>query len=250
MNSRATALGERVQAYVPHPAREAFRTLVQARVSRRARRLYCTFIKPGDLVFDIGAHTGVRTGVFLELGARVVAVEPQAACVKALRTHYGGDPAVAIVPFAVAESARDAELFVCSNATTVTTMSRDWMKGRFADQTWDRVEPIRTTTLDSLIGEHGAPTFCKVDVEGFELDVLRGLSEPLPALSIEFVGEALDATDHCLDRLEEIGFTRFNFSLGESMRLRSPEPMSRRALSASLQGFADTAAWGDVYAMA
>ena len=40
--------------------------------------LYRQFIEPGDLVFDIGAHVGDRVSSFRRLGARVVAVEPQA----------------------------------------------------------------------------------------------------------------------------------------------------------------------------
>jgi hypothetical protein len=47
--------------------------------------LYGRFVKPGDLVFDIGAHVGDRVAAFRRLGARVVAVEPQPALVRTLR---------------------------------------------------------------------------------------------------------------------------------------------------------------------
>ena len=49
--------------------------------------LYCRFVKPGDLVFDIGAHVGDRIAAFRRLGARVVAVEPQ----PALAQHAAAD---------------------------------------------------------------------------------------------------------------------------------------------------------------
>ena len=115
----------------------------------------------------------------------------------------------------------------------------------------DRVESIRTTTLDSLIADHGVPAFWKIDVEGLELDVLRGLSRPLAALSFEFVSEALDATHKCLDHLEQIGFRHFTYQLGDRGQLAS-EPghaMSRQELMASLDSFADSLVWGDVFAM-
>jgi FkbM family methyltransferase len=218
-------------------------------VARRGLQLYRSFIKPGDVVFDVGAHVGGRTGVFLALGAQVVAVEPDESSLEALRRDFGDDRRVEIVPLAIADKVGEADLFLCSEASTLSTMSRDWMTGRFADYKWDRVERIKTTTLDALIADHGVPVFCKIDVEGFEVDVLRGLSRPVPALSIEFVSENMDAVQQCLDRLESIGFTEFNYSLGESMRLEGATALSHGELTQRLDAHAGTDAWGDVYAM-
>ena len=44
---------------------------------RRSRSFYRQFVGPGDLAFDIGAHLGDRVQAWVDLGARVVAVEPQ-----------------------------------------------------------------------------------------------------------------------------------------------------------------------------
>lgn len=44
-------------------------------------RFYEQFIRPNDICFDIGANMGNRTEVFLKLGAKVIAVEPQSECV-------------------------------------------------------------------------------------------------------------------------------------------------------------------------
>ena len=52
-------------------------------------RLYGSFVRRGDLVFDVGAHVGDRVASFRRLGARVVAVEPQPALVKVLKLFYG-----------------------------------------------------------------------------------------------------------------------------------------------------------------
>jgi hypothetical protein len=64
-------------------------------------RLYGSFVRPGDLVFDVGAHIGDRVASFLRLGARVVAVEPQPSMVRALRLLYGRSKSVAIEALAV-----------------------------------------------------------------------------------------------------------------------------------------------------
>src|SRR5262249_8565879 len=62
--------------------------------------LYGHFVRPGDLVLDVGAHVGDRVAVFRRLGARVVAVEPQPALVRTLKLLYGRDHAVQIEPLA------------------------------------------------------------------------------------------------------------------------------------------------------
>ena len=69
-------------------------------------RLYAQFVRPGDLVFDIGAHVGDRIAAFLRLGARVVAAAPQPALVKTLRLFYGRDSKVVIEAAAVGPAAK------------------------------------------------------------------------------------------------------------------------------------------------
>ena len=53
--------------------------------------LYARFVRAGDLAFDIGSHVGDRIGSFRRLGARVVALEPQPLCARAIRAIYAGD---------------------------------------------------------------------------------------------------------------------------------------------------------------
>jgi hypothetical protein len=54
------------------------RLFARARYDQRQneRDFYRRFIRPGDLVFDVGANVGKRSAVFLDLGATVVAIEP------------------------------------------------------------------------------------------------------------------------------------------------------------------------------
>ena len=77
--------------------------------------------------------------------------------------------------------------------------SRIQTSGRFGDCQWNQTTTVSVTTLDSLFAEHGVPQFIKIDVEGFEYEVVSGLSQPIKALSMEFTPEFLDSTLKCLD---------------------------------------------------
>jgi FkbM family methyltransferase len=154
-------------------------------------RLYRQFVRPGDLVFDIGAHVGDRIASFRRLGARVVAVEPQPALARTLRLLYGRDRAVTIEQAAIGRRAGSIDLRVNLDNPTVSTASDDFIKAAdgapgWEGQQWTKTVRVAVMTLDNLIERHGLPSFIKLDVEGFEVEALAGLTQPVPALSFEF----------------------------------------------------------------
>jgi Methyltransferase FkbM domain len=75
----------------------------------------------------------------------------------------------------------------------------------FARVRWDRSIDVAVATLDDLIAAHGEPAFCKIDVEGFEVDVLAGLTRPVRALSFEYLPPAHDAALAALDLVARLG---------------------------------------------
>src|SRR5438876_2446241 len=101
-------------------------------------RLYRQFIRPGDLVFDIGAHVGDRIASFRRLGARVVAVEPQPALVRTLKLLYGRDRAVAIEPIAVGRSGGELKLRLNLDNPTLSTASAEFVQAARRAPRWER----------------------------------------------------------------------------------------------------------------
>ncbi|WFE36659.1 FkbM family methyltransferase [Micromonospora sp. WMMD975] len=214
---------------------------------------YAPLVGAGDLVFDVGAHVGDRLDSFRRLGARVVAVEPQPLCARALRALHSGDGAVTVVEAACGRAAGPVRLHVNSANPTVSTASRSFVRaaGRAAGwegETWDGEIEVAGTTLDALVAAHGVPAFVKVDVEGFEDAVLAGLSRPVPALSFEFTTIARDLAERCLDRLTALGFTGFAVALGDEMAFAAPGWRSAAEVAAYLRALPHEANSGDVYA--
>ncbi len=187
------------------PARRLWRRVdPSVRQSLRAdMALYSRFIPAGSLVFDIGANKGEKTEVFLKLGAHVVAVEPNPNCTTVLGRDQAGNPHLTLVQAALGRAPGTATVHFKGDATTAS-LRADWaplLKTRGALET----QQITVTTLDRLIETHGVPAFCKIDVEGFEPEVLAGLSQPLPCLSLEFFSTEAEAITTCLQRLMSFG---------------------------------------------
>jgi FkbM family methyltransferase len=219
--------------------------------ARRLARLYAPFLAPGTLAFDVGAHAGNRVRAFRQLGARVVAVEPQPDFVRLLRTLYGGDPRVVILEAAVGAAPGEARLLVSERTPTVTTLSADWARRVAADPSfrgvsWSPGARVPVTTLDALVAAHGRPDFVKLDVEGSEGEALAGLSTPVAALSFEYLAAAREVALACVDRLAALGRYEYNWSAGERQRLAAPRWLEPDAIRAVLRRLA--AGSGDVYA--
>lgn len=217
----------------------------------QARRFYSRIVRPGDLAFDIGAHVGSRTRALRAAGARVVALEPHPMLHRVLKRVSG--PGVVVLNCAAGSERGVADLHISSRHLTVSSLAPDWIAdvgatSEFARVTWDRRGRVEVTTLDALVAEFGLPRFCKIDVEGFEGEVLRGLSHPVPCIAFEYIPQAIERANACIDRIASLGSYAFNFIPGEGFRFACQDWLSPPAAKEKLRRLCRSGQPGDVYA--
>ncbi len=212
---------------------------------------YRGIVKKGDLVFDIGSNNGERAMVFEKLGAKLICVEPQQTCVALLKQYFGKNENVVIVDKACGAAPGMGEISICDEADTISSMSEKWIKsGRFSTEFhWDKKQKVEITTLDMLIEKYGVPVLCKVDVEGFETEVLKGLHKKAGIISFEFTQEFFDDAETCMNLMEALGGTgtAYNYCLAENMYYEMPQFTSRAAVTTAIKEKFHTDLWGDIY---
>jgi len=179
---------------------------------------YRSLLPPDALCFDVGANIGHKSEVLLLAGARVVAFEPSPLVLPELRARCGHHKSWACVAAALGASGAIATLHA-RKSSGQSSLDPHWSG-----------EPIGTyyvpvVTLDSAIHTFGRPAYCKIDVEGWEFEVLRGLSQGLPLISFEFHLNDADTrrTRACLERLVELGATQANLTPAERSTFHFPE---------------------------
>jgi len=164
-----------------------------------------------DLIFDVGANVGAKADVFLRLGARVVAIEPDDTNQVLLRDRflrYRLRPCpIVLVPKAVSAQTGTEKMWIDGPGSAVNTLNRKWAdhlkenSENFKFQNYgldfSLTKSVETVTIEDLIKLYGVPYFIKIDVEGYELSVLRGMQRPVPFLSFEvnlraFRGEGIE----------------------------------------------------------
>ncbi len=201
----------------------------------------------GDLVFDIGANIGDKAEKYSRNGATVVCFEPQPHCVTKLVERFKSNDRVIIVPKGVAEKPGTLPLSIC-DVDVLSTFSEHWKKGRFSGQHSSRCVEVEVTTLDLAILEFGCPRYCKIDVEGYELNVLLGLTRPVDVISFEFTYEFLQHAESAIERLMGLGMSWYNLRIAENEFMALESPVDGASLVWALRHRGTAGLWGDVFA--
>lgn len=223
------------------------------RGAKNLLRFYASFIKPGMLCFDVGAHLGNRTSAWLKLGASVICIEPQPVCIRYLEKKFANNKRVQLISKGLGKAEGSSEMSISTLNPAVSTLSSaSWMNkmknAASFDLQWDKSIEVPMTTLDALIDEFGIPAFCKIDTEGYELDVLSGLSKPIPFICFEVISVHLESVNGCLQKINALARYEFNWSVGESLTFEFDEWVSSEEILNAITQYPKKVFSGDVYA--
>ena len=161
------------------------------------------------LCFDIGANRGDFTVAALSKGYDVIAVEAAPKMFGELVANFIYNQRVTPLKFAVSGSDYQRIEFYEAEEDGLSTINEEWLTNEsmpYAGKPY-RVTSATTITLDKLALIYGVPDLIKIDVEGAEWSVFKGLSSKMGTIAFEWTLATLSEHIEQLKYLEIGGYT-------------------------------------------
>lgn len=212
----------------------------------RKKRFYKEFVKRNSLCFDIGANIGFKSKIYLSLGAKVIAFEPQSQCLTVLKKIKNNK--FTLVRKGIGSDNKNSKLYV-GNHIEIATLSNKF-KEQFTTQNiyWNDYEDVEIVTLDSQIELFGLPDYCKIDTEGFEYEILKHLSYPIPIIEFEFTNGFISESLKCIEKLSTLGNYEFNFNLNEKNKFELPKWENKDFITSKINSLPVNRLHGNIFA--
>lgn len=161
------------------------------------------------LCFDIGANRGDFTVEAIKQGYRVIALEPAPRVYAELVKNFIYDEAVIPLKFAVSQSDYQRIEFYEAAEDGLSTLNEDWLTKDsmpYAGKPY-RTIAANTITIDKLAEIYGTPDLIKIDVEGAEWSVFKGLSSKMGMIAFEWTDVTISEHQLQLEYLLHGGYT-------------------------------------------
>jgi len=155
------------------------------------------------LIFDAGSNRGEVTKKFVNNGAYVIAIEPQKEITD--NKNYDSNRVLAIENICLSDKIEELTFYKGdSKHSTISSCFFKW-KNDHPTVKWAEVK-MKTDTLDNLIAKYGVPIYIKIDTEGWEPKILKGLHYKIPYISFEFTYGYQKEFYNCMNEIKRLGF--------------------------------------------
>jgi len=179
-----------------------------------------------QLIFDVGANVGNKSSIFSKLATKVVAFEPSKPCYHILESRFKNSN-VSVFNVALGSQKGFLDFFEIKENEAYNTLSKKHIETTVSERNIVDIKSILSQkvavdTIENFIEKFGKPDYLKIDVEGFEIEVLKGLKTTIPFVTFEanlpeFREEAIEGI-HYLSRISN-GKYQFNFVIDTSFIL-------------------------------
>lgn len=179
-----------------------------------------------NLIFDVGANRGTKSFIFSKLCKTVYAFEPSENLYLFLQDKFKNSN-VKVLKYALGSQVTELDLYLVENNEAYNSLNIKHIettatKRGISNIDSVKVKKVKVERLEKFIMQFGVPKYIKIDVEGYEYEVLLGLETPVPLLSFEvnlpeFSEEAVNALEY-LDDLSK-GKYKYNYSTNNSLIL-------------------------------
>lgn len=184
------------------------------------------------MVFDIGAHKGDDTAVYLSMGYKVIAVEANQQLIPLLKKRFYEEinqQRLVVLNYAITDhDDKEVILYLNEDSSKNSLFSNNSKKENYVI--------ANSKKINWIIKKFGEPFFCKIDIEGADLQALKGLNDmSCLYISVEICGDDIKTIKenpsrlfYCLDELKRLGYTKFKLVDQESLHVLQEKSFYKR----------------------
>ena len=174
------------------------------------------------VAYYIGANIGQFCDVLLERCDKIIAVEPNPTIFEQLKERWKNEERIICINKALSTTNEPIDFFIPNNPSEheIATCEKTWTTyGRFkksfdAGYTTIKVDCV---TLDELISTYGDPSLIKLDVEGYEKNIIYAMKRYYKncLFIYEWTDEIKVKSAECLNRLGQLGWSECQIMHGD-----------------------------------
>lgn len=171
-------------------------------------------------IYDIGANIGKFTEVNIDkyINCEFIVVEANPNLIPVLEKKFESIKNIKILNLCVSDSDGFVDFYI-SEADTISTASKEWInESRFNNFKYNSPIKVKSVSIDSMMIEYGESDYTKIDVEGYEYTIIKGIEKYIGLISFEWAEEMILDIKNSLFHLNSIGYKEFYITYNDDYK--------------------------------